>query len=157
MRKILLIAFLLLAAFSQSNARIINSQNVSVDIPDNWTVLEAGEPMLVLAEAPKTGSVSTNMILTKTKVTEAGSAEKQKEMGMNNLQSIFSGIKLIESNGNFWVFEDSLNDEELPIMQIQYFYVKDNFVYTLTFSSAQNAFRLLRPVFEKIEGSLILR
>ncbi|MDR2772772.1 MAG: hypothetical protein LBB93_04825 [Elusimicrobiota bacterium] len=143
--------------FSLGHSKQIAVENISIEIPDSWTIMEVSEPTLILAEAPVTGNFSTVVSLSKEPMTAKGNAQEQKELSIKNLQSIFTSIKLVESKDNYWIYEDLVSENGTAIKQIQFFYVKDNNVYILTFSSAQYAFDSLKPVFDKIEQSFVLK
>ncbi|MDR1952469.1 MAG: hypothetical protein LBQ37_03015 [Elusimicrobiota bacterium] len=156
MKKTLFVLALILTMFSYGYSKTISAGEASLVVPDDWSILEVSEPMLILAQAPQKGNFSTNVALSKEVMKIDGDAETQKELSIRNLQSIFTDIKLIESKENYWIFENSLSEETTEIRQIQYFYVKNNNVYILTFSAEENLFNSSRHIFEKIEKSLVL-
>jgi hypothetical protein len=114
-------------------------------------------PDILLAEY-NAGSVPMNLLLTRQSLlVERGDAKAQKEASIETLKSIFSGINIIESKDNYWIFEEDLSDQQMPLTQIQYFYVKGDIVYILKFSCSSTMFKSMRESFEKIEKTLSIR
>jgi hypothetical protein len=156
MKKIFMAVLFTLISSSWSFARIVNTDDISIDIPDSWTLISASEPDILLAEFTGAGA-PIHLIITKEKAVFAGDAERQKEINMENIQGIFGGIKVMESKDNYWVFEENLSDAQQPLIQIQYFFVKDDLIYILKFSCTANLFKSMRSTFENIEKTFRLR
>jgi hypothetical protein len=155
MKKVLMM-FILLLACAVLEAAVINTPEASITIPENWNVLEASEPMLVLAEY-RAGAASIDVVLAKERSIVKEPSTMQREVGMKNIQDIFQNIKVVNAKDNYWIYEYIDDEQSSPIRRIQYFYSENDNVYTLTFSAPQKLFNSYMPIFEQIEKSLIFR
>jgi hypothetical protein len=156
MKKIYLVFVVIIIAVTISFAATFSKNGVTITFPQNWNIIESGEPIIVIAEFNPAGtSVNSHIVLDKKVMDYPRTAEEEKEIGIANLENVFPNIKLLESKDNYWIYDDIADDEML--VYIQYYYVVGDSVYTLTCSATQGLFNSLRPIFTQVERSLVIR
>lgn len=160
MKQFLLIIFTLLLSFTSFSQKLKTyvhpTDNFEIGIPKKWNFSETEGPNLVI-EAPKYGSRYRKDGTIIIYIREAGSGDIE-EIYKYYIKSLkrmrYSTIDELgeeKINGKkYFVYYIYRESGGLQIKAIEYFTVKENKIFTARFSSAEQNFDNLEPLFNKV-------
>jgi hypothetical protein len=155
-KKIIIAVVLLqfLPLFSNDNMKIV-VDNVSIEVPVGWLSQYTKSPQLFFLYSPVevNDTFQENCNLTIEYLPSSYTIQEYKKAGVTALKSVYGDFQLVESSENYHIITGLVG--EVSVKQIQYFYIKSNIAYVLTFSSNPENFSRYKEQFESIAETFI--
>ena len=135
-KKVILTIILLQSFMLFSNEMMkISIENVSIEAPLGWFAQYTKSPQLFFLYSPLevNDTIQENCNLTIEYLSSPYTVEEYKDANIEALQSVYREFQILESNNNYHIIKGYVGENY--VKQIQYFYVKLNIAYVLTFTS----------------------
>jgi hypothetical protein len=132
----------------------IKVENAEIDVPLGWFAHYTKQPQLFFLYSPLEDDYDDfqeNCNLMKEKLPGKYSMEEYMKASINAVKDVYTGLVIEETGKNYYIFSGIVNDIE--VKQIQYYYIKNNIAYILTFTSAPETFTDYFAIFKKIAES----
>ena len=150
-RIILFTCFILLALFLYADDSMqIKVDNVEIEVPLGWFAHYTKQPQIFFLYSPLEDDYDDfqeNCNLMKEKLPGKYSMEEYMKASINAVKDVYTGLVIEETGKNYYIFSGIVNDIE--VQQIQYYYIKNNYAYILTFSAIPASFEMYFNVFFK--------
>lgn len=155
MKKLLLSAFLLLflQTFLLSNTMKIEIKNVKIDVPVGWLAqyTNAQQVFFLFSPLEENDNFQENCNLTTEKLTKKYSVKEYIAANVDIIGNYMGDFTLHEAKKNYHIISGTVNN--ITVKQIQYFYIKKNTAYVLTFTSNPEEFEKYLNTFNTIAKS----
>jgi len=157
MKKILVLLIMGVLGLSTADAEdkmMIHCEDVIIESPLGWLVQYTRTPSLFIMYSPleKNDNFQENANLIIEALPAAYTVSEYMEASMASLESVYTNFKLLETSDMFHIVSGQFG--EIPVQQIQYFFIHDDKAYVLTFSSNPENFDRYRPTFDSIAQTL---
>lgn len=132
----------------------IECENITIEAPLGWLAQYTKTPQLFILYSPleANDTFQENCNLTLEALPTHYTVPNYMEASINGLKTVYSNLKLIESKNNYHIISGNINN--IIVKQIQYFYIKNNTAYILTFTSNPENFNRYLAEFESIAQTL---
>ena len=156
MKRIILFAcfILLTLALYADDYMKIKVENAEIDVPLGWFAQYTKQPQLFFLYSPLEGDYDDfqeNCNLMKEKLPGKYSMEDYMKASINAVKDVYTELVVEETGKNYYIFSGIVSDTE--VKQIQYYYIKNNIAYILTFTAAPETFADYFAIFKKIAES----
>lgn len=157
MKKQIILAIVILQClpiFSNETMKI-TIDNISIETPIGWLAQYTSSPQLFFLYSPMEANdtFQENCNLTIENLPSPYTIQEYKDASVAAIESIYSTFQLLESNENYHIITGFIGDVNLK--QIQYFYIKSNIAYILTFSSNPDNFDRYKDQFKSIAKTFL--
>ena len=133
----------------------ISIENVSIEAPLGWFAQYTKSPQLFFLYSPLevNDTIQENCNLTIEYLSSPYTVKEYKDANIEPLQSVYREFEILESNMNYHIIRGYVG--EIYVKQVQYFYVKSNIAYVLTFTSNPENFDRFKTQFNLIADTFI--
>lgn len=155
--------FSILLISAAAGASTINTDDISIWIPDNWTSQNV-QSAVFMAVAPVDGSFIDNVNIVSEYIGDNYTLDQYRKESIEEFMYIqspkdkyrfnFDGAD-INRDDMCWRYSFLLRGDE--VCQIQYFYLKNGTAYIMTFSSLLIDIEEKEPLFNMIRDSLVIK
>ena len=131
----------------------ISIANFEVNVPQNWLAQYTKTPTLFFIYSPleENDSFQENCNLTEEAVSVNMSIKNYMDSVVTVLDGYYKDLNILEQNRDSLLFTGMVSG--IKLKQLQYFYKKDNKIYTLTFSSTVADYCRYEEQFKQIASS----
>jgi len=149
----LFFALMIPSAVFAGDTMFIRCGETSIEVPFGWLAQYTKSPNIFIIYSPveQNDTFQENGNLTVEALPVPYTVEEYMRAGNEIMSTIYRKYQVIESSEHWHVITGILNDTLLQ--QIQYFYIRDNTAYVLTFTAIPESFDRYRPVFDSIAAS----
>ncbi|MCL2480525.1 MAG: hypothetical protein FWF38_02325 [Spirochaetaceae bacterium] len=131
----------------------VKVENTEIDVPLGWYAQYTKSPQIFFLYSPleEGDDFQENCNLMKEMLPGKYSLKDYMEASIEVVKEIYIGLVLEETGTNYYVFSGIVNN--IRVKQIQYYYIKNNIAYILTFSATPDSFSQYSAIFKKIAES----
>lgn len=155
-KKILLTIILLQIVLIFGNDTMkISINDISIESPIGWLAQYTKSPQLFFLYSPMevNDTFQENCNLTIEYLPSPYTIKEYKDASVAAIESVYGNFQLLESNDNYHIITGYVGD--IKLKQIQYFYIKSNIAYVLTFSSNPENFSRYKDQFSSIAMTFV--
>ena len=131
----------------------IKVENTEIDVPVAWFAQYTKQPQVFFLYSPldENDVFQENCNLMKEPLPGKYSLKDYMDASINAVKGVYTELVIEETGKNYYIFSGIVSN--IRVKQIQYYYIKGNTAYILTFTATPESFSNYSAVFKKIADS----
>ncbi len=131
----------------------IKVENTEIDVPPGWFAQYTKQPQIFFLYSPleENDTFQENCNLMKEVLPVKYSLKSYMDASLDAVKKVYSELKVEKTEKNYYIFSGIVNN--IRVKQVQYYFLKDNTAYLLTFSAIPESFDRYYETFKKIAES----